>query len=94
MPNIEIYATGICGYCARARMLLDKKGVSYKEIRVDQQPELWSEMTQRSGRNTVPQIFIDDHHVGGFDDLIELDMDDELDPLLGLEEPPQMQDKA
>lgn len=84
MVDVVMYTTGICPYCMRARKLLDKKGVKYTEIRVDHDPSLWTEMEQRSGRNTVPQIFIGDFHVGGFDDLSELDMEGKLDPLLGL----------
>lgn len=82
--KVEIYSTGLCPYCTRARMLLDKKGVSYTEYRIDEQRGLREEMIARSQRTSVPQIFINDRHIGGFDDLAELDMDDELDPLLGL----------
>jgi len=84
--KVEIYSTGLCGYCTRAKMLLDKKGVDYTEYRIDELPGKRAEMVQRSQRTTVPQIFINDHHVGGFDDLSELDMDDELDSMLGLVE--------
>lgn len=84
MAKIEMYTTAMCPFCVRAKRLLEKKGVEFTEIRVDQQPDRWGEMEQRSGRNTVPQIFIGDTHVGGFDDLSELDMDDKLDPLLKL----------
>lgn len=84
--KVEIYSTGLCGYCTRAKMLLDKKGVAYTEYRIDELPGKRAEMVQRSQRTTVPQIFINDHHVGGFDDLSELDMDDELDSMLGLVE--------
>ena len=85
-PKVEIYSTGLCGYCMRARMLLDKKGVSYTEYRIDKQPGKRAEMVARSQRTSVPQIFINDRHIGGFDDMAELDIDDELDPLLGLTE--------
>jgi glutaredoxin 3 len=85
MPEVTIYSTAMCPYCMRAKKLLDNKGVQYHEIRVDNNPELWREMEQRSGRTTVPQIFIDDFHVGGFDDLSEMEMDDELDKRLGLD---------
>lgn len=84
MPNVVMYSTGSCPYCTRARRLLDAKGVSYTEYRVDLEPHYRGEMEAKSGRFTVPQIFIDEHHVGGFDDLSELDMDGELDTLLGL----------
>ena len=84
MPRVEMYCTAVCPYCLRARKLLEKKGVDWEEIRVDLEPERRDEMENRSGRETVPQIFIDDHHVGGFDDMVELDIDGELDKLLGL----------
>ena len=82
MSNIVMYCTGTCPYCHRAERLLARKGVSFDKIRVDQQPERWEEMVQRTGRNTVPQIFIGDRHVGGYDDLAELDALGDLDPLL------------
>lgn len=84
MPTVVMYTTGSCPYCARARRLLDAKGVKYTEFRVDLEPHLRPEMEAKSGRFTVPQIFIDEHHVGGFDDLSALDVDGELDALLGL----------
>jgi glutaredoxin 3 len=84
MPEVIMYATVACPYCVRARRLLDRKGVSYTEILVDENPERWAEMEKRSGRATVPQIFIGDHHVGGYDDTAALDSEGELDPLLGL----------
>ena len=85
MSAILIYTSQLCGYCTRARRLLDRKGVSYEEIRVDIDPDHWREMTKRSGRDTVPQLFIGDRHVGGFEDMVELDLDGELDPLLGID---------
>lgn len=84
MVDVVMYATGTCPYCVRARKLLEKKGVQYTEIRVDRDPSLWPEMEKLSGRSTVPQIFVGDYHVGGFDDLSELDLEGKLDPLLGL----------
>ena len=85
MPEVIMYSTAMCPYCIRARKLLDKKGVTYTDIRLDEQPERREEMIQRAnGRTSVPQIFIDDYHVGGFDDMSELDFDDKLDPMLGL----------
>jgi len=85
MPDVIVYGTAICPYCIRARSMLDKKGVSYEDVRLDQHPERRQEMEARAnGRTSVPQIFIDDRHIGGFDDMAELDIDDELDPLLGL----------
>ena len=81
--KIIMYTTGICPYCVRARRLLDSKGVSYTDIRVDRHPERREEMEKRSRRHTVPQIFIDDQHVGGCDELFALDRAGKLDPLLG-----------
>jgi glutaredoxin 3 len=85
VPRIVVYCTSVCPYCTRALKLLDGKGVEYETVRVDLAPERRVEMEARSGRTSVPQIFIEDFHVGGFDDLSELDLDDELDPLLGLD---------
>lgn len=79
-----MYSTALCPYCSRARQLLDKKNVDYIDIRIDKQPEYRSEMESRSSNTSVPQIFIDDYHVGGFDDLSELEFDDKLDELLGI----------
>jgi len=84
MPKVLIYLTPICPYCVRARLLLDKKGVEYTVVDVGNDTKLRDEMTRRSKRDTVPQIFIDDFHVGGFDDMAALDVDGELDELLGL----------
>ena len=83
MPQIEIYTTPWCGYCAAAKRLLDRKGVSYAETDVSGDMALRREMTQRAmGRQTVPQIFIDGVHVGGSDDLHALDRAGKLDALL------------
>ncbi len=82
MPEVVMYCTDTCPYCQRAEKLLTKKGVEITKINVEGNQAALREMIKRTGRNTVPQIFIGDHHVGGFDDLAELDMDDELDPLL------------
>ena len=84
MVNVVIYLTPICPYCIRARRLLDKKGVDYTVIDVAGNGTLWEEMSERSGRETVPQVFIGDQHIGGFDDMAALDMDGELDRILGL----------
>lgn len=84
MPQVTMYTTASCPFCVRARILLDKKGVAYTDIRIDEQPEIRPEMERLSGRSSVPQIFIDEFHVGGFDDLAELDIDGELDERLGL----------
>lgn len=82
MATVTIYSTRVCPYCVRAKALLDGKHVPYTEVLVDEQPEKRVEMMQRSGRRTVPQIFVGDHHVGGFDDLYILDRSGGLDPLL------------
>ena len=85
VAKVEVYSTALCPYCSRARHLLEKKGVEFTEYRVDKDAGLRAEMEQRSNRTSVPQIFIDDRHIGGFDDMAELDIDGELDKLLGLE---------
>ena len=83
MPNIEIYTSPYCGYCNRAKSLLSRKGVGFKEIDVAEDGGRRAEMLQRSGgRRTVPQIFIDGKHVGGCDDLYALDAAGGLDPML------------
>ncbi len=81
-PTIVMYATSSCPYCVAARSLLQSKGVRWTEVSVDLQSGKRAEMMQRSGRHTVPQIFIGDCHVGGFDDLSLLDRQGELDRLL------------
>lgn len=83
MPEVVVYLTLYCPYCVRARALLDRKGVSYRTIDVSNDPRLWADMEQRSRRSTVPQIFVGDHHVGGYDDMADLDADGRLDELLG-----------
>jgi glutaredoxin 3 len=80
--NIDLYSSRWCGFCMRAKMLLDSKGVEYNEIDVDQDSALRAQMMQRSGRRTVPQIFIDEVHVGGCDDLYALERSGQLDELL------------
>jgi len=82
-PEIIIYSSGWCGYCIRAKALLDRKGLSYREIDVDGNRAHREEMIRRSGRRTVPQIFIDDVHVGGSDDLAAAERSGELDRILG-----------
>jgi glutaredoxin 3 len=83
MPKVVMYCTRICPYCIRAEQLLSKRGVeNIEKIFIDQQPEKMAEMIQRTNRRTVPQIFIGNQHVGGFDDLSELDLADELIPML------------
>ena len=81
-PKVVMYTTGWCPYCTRARELLKSKGVTIEEIDVDARPEARAEMTARSGRRTVPQIFIGETHVGGCDDLHELEAGGRLDTLL------------
>lgn len=84
LPEIIMYATATCPYCERARRLFKRKGWQYTEIRVDQAAALWSEMEKRSGRSTVPQIFIGERHIGGYDDTAALDSQGELEVILGL----------
>jgi glutaredoxin 3 len=81
-PEIVMYSTTYCPYCERARALLSRKGVAYTEIKVDDDPAQREVMMKRSGRRTVPQIFIGERHIGGFDDMNALDRAGELDPLL------------
>jgi len=86
MPPVEIYTTRYCPYCTRAKALLKRKGVEFKEIDLAGNWELRDEMIQRAnGRTTVPQIFIGKVHVGGCDDLHELEYDGKLDALLASE---------
>ena len=83
MARVLMYSTGICPYCVMAERLLTRKGVTQIEkIRVDVDQDKLNEMMEKTGRRTVPQIYIDDFHVGGFDDLSELDQDGKLEPLL------------
>ena len=81
MAAITMYATGWCPYCARARALFEHKGVTWTELDTDDAARR-TEMIERSGRRTVPQIFIGDRHIGGCDDLYALDAAGGLDPLL------------
>lgn len=83
MARIIMYSTGTCPYCIMAERLLRSKGVTeIEKIRVDLDPARRTEMMQRSARRTVPQIYIGDIHVGGYDDLMQLDRNDELAKLL------------
>jgi glutaredoxin 3 len=83
MARVEIYTKFMCPYCARAKKLLDSKGVEYEESEINTEPGKREEMIQRAGgRTTVPQIFIDGRHVGGSDDLAALEREGALDPLL------------
>ncbi len=85
MPKIRIYTTPICPYCARAKALLSEKDAAFEEVDVYMDAAARKEMMQRSGRRTVPQIFIGERHIGGCDDLVSLDEAGELDPLLAAE---------
>ena len=82
MAKIEIYTSPFCGYCARAKALLDSKGASYDEMDVMMDDKKRSEMRERSRRTTVPQIFINGQHIGGSDELAALESQGKLDPLL------------
>lgn len=80
--SVVIYSTAICPFCIRAKRLLDHKGITYQDIRVDIDPQKRQEMMQRAQRRTVPQIWVGDVHVGGCDDLFALESRGELDRLL------------
>jgi glutaredoxin 3 len=83
VPEVTMYSTAVCPYCINAERLLNSKGVTQiTKIRIDLEPERRAEMMQRTGRRTVPQIYIGERHVGGFDDLYALDRAGELDELL------------
>ena len=84
--KVQVYGTDICSYCAAARRLLHNKGVQFEDLRVDVSPMLLEEMRDKSnGGQTVPQIFINDRHIGGYDDMSELDQTGKLDELLGID---------
>lgn len=83
-PEIVMYSTGWCPYCERARALFERKGAGFREVKVDEDPAERTTMMSRSGgRRSVPQIFIGERHVGGYDELYALDRTGELDALLG-----------
>ena len=83
MARVEIYTTSSCGFCVRAKRLLELKKVAYEEISIDRGGEPRAQMLERaSGRSTVPQIFIGGTHIGGCDDLMALEMDGKLDAML------------
>ena len=83
MAEVKIYSSGFCPYCSWAKKMLDSRGVSYQEIRIDQVEGAQQEMLAKSnGQMTVPQIFIGDFHVGGYTDMVSLDKQGGLDPLL------------
>lgn len=80
--DVVIYTKSFCPYCVRAKELLTRKGVKFKEIYLDDQPEQYDELKKRTGHMTVPQIFINDQMIGGFSDMSALDQKNELDQLL------------
>ncbi len=83
MAKIIMYCTAVCPYCVRAENLLKRKGITdIEKIRIDLQPELRVAMMERTGQRTVPQIYINDRHIGGYSDMAELDQLGELDELL------------
>jgi len=82
MPDVVVYATATCPYCVAARNFLTGRGYAFRELRVDREPTLRAEMEARARRTSVPQIFIGDRHVGGYDDLMALDRGGGLRPLL------------
>jgi glutaredoxin 3 len=87
MAEVELYTTMYCPYCSRARALLQRKGVAYVDIDIAEEPARRDEMIRRAqGRSTVPQIFINGEHIGGYDDLAALDRAGDLDPKLGITE--------
>jgi len=82
MPEVLIYSTAVCPYCVAAKNFLSKKGYAYRDVRIDTDPAQRAEMLARAKRTSVPQIFIGDTHVGGFDDLVALDRAGGLAPLM------------
>ncbi len=82
MKKVVVYSSDWCPYCTRAKQLLTKKGVSFEEVCVDRQPQARSEMAEKAGRTSVPQIWIGEVHVGGCDDLFALERNGKLDGLL------------
>ncbi|HZW52291.1 MAG TPA: glutaredoxin 3 [Rudaea sp.] len=83
MPKIEMYTSANCAYCVAAKNLLKSKGLDYQEIRIDTDPARREEMLTRTRRRTVPQIFVNDRHVGGYDDLVAVERSGELAKLIG-----------
>jgi len=84
MAHVIMYCSDNCPFCNNAEKLLLSKGVEIEKINTRDEPEKFAEVVAKIGSDSVPQIFIDGKHIGGFDDLSELDMDDDLDPMLGL----------
>lgn len=85
MAPVTLYTTRYCPFCVRAKALLDHKAVAYTDISVDNNPELRQEMMAKSGRHTVPQIWVGEHHVGGCDELMALERSGDLDEMLAAE---------
>lgn len=81
-PRVRVYTMTLCPYCFAAKRLLKKKGVAFEEVNLDREPSRWEECERLSGRQTVPQIFIGERHIGGCDDLVALDRSGELDRIL------------
>lgn len=82
MAQVVIYCTRTCPFCNMAKRLFDKKGVKYKSIDIGNDPRKWADLQAKTGRNTVPQIYIGKKHIGGFDDLSAADKRGQIDPLL------------
>jgi len=82
MSSITVYSSAMCGYCVAAKNFIKNKGFEYQEVRIDLDPEQRRLMVERAGRTSVPQIFVGDVHVGGYDDLVAMDRRGELQPLL------------
>lgn len=82
MPDIKIYSTAVCPYCVAAKNFLKQRGQRWEEIRLDLDPALRREIVEKTGRTSVPQIFINGQHIGGFDDMVALDRAGGLAPLL------------
>ena len=82
MAKVVIYCTKTCPYCNMAKRLLDSKGATYESIDIGGDAKLWADLEAKTGRNTVPQVFIGDQHIGGFDELSAADKRGEIDPLL------------
>ena len=81
-PTITLYTSAVCGYCVAAKNFLRSKGLAWEEVRVDAKPEERRHMVARTGRTTVPQIFVGETHVGGYDDMMALHRAGKLEPLL------------
>lgn len=81
-PDVLMYTTSWCGYCTRARRLFEERGVRFRDIDIEEVDGARQEMIERSGRTSVPQIFIDDRHIGGYDDAKALDEAGQLQPML------------